>query len=341
MKRMLPSLALGSVLFGMAAFGPMAGSRAAPLMEDPFAGLADAREDAIRQISIPEEFRGMKGIAVQVTDGPEAMACIVVNGTDGSIWFDGFGISEPFYEVELMKDGKWTKRDAFRCGTGLRKSELKPRHAVRFHAHYYNQEIVTPIRVGIHYQDQRADQNFKSAWSEAITPRRLPSVDRSEVEMPVPVAPDPFLQPRNSKQVTERNTRAQIAIPETLHGSETLALRQVEQDGDFLRMMMVNGSGKSMIFTGYGIHSPFYRMEIRKDGQWVEHPLLWYPGPGFHHPELIAKHAAYFNVNLPHAAGSTVRVGIDFEELREPDAPSYEPPATVWSDPVVVTEKKK
>lgn len=142
-----------------------------------------------------------------------------------------------------------------------------------------------------------------------------------------------------ANEVADR--KEQIPIPEKYLAKPpvakpTINIHYESRSKDGVVCVMVNQLAKSVRFAGYSIAAPWYRIQILKDGQWIEHRVGWFCGTGLYKPELISNRACRFLVQDPPDTKLPIRVGIDFEEQLDPNSSEKPVERTVWSEPITI-----
>ncbi len=103
------------------------------------------------------------------------------------------------------------------------------------------------------------------------------------------------------------------------------SVRPAEGGGYLVECRLANPSGAAIAYTAYSVESPLYRIQFRRDGEWVEHNVGWFCGTGLGMRELLPGAEAVFSVHTVEG-DPPMRIGLDVDRAglggRE----------TVWSD---------
>ena len=129
------------------------------------------------------------------------------------------------------------------------------------------------------------------------------------------------------------------AIPEKyekLPGASLLFEGKMKTENvDRLTCRLVNKTGKPIFFTGYGINSPWYRMQTWDGQKWVEYRVGWFCGTGLRSPELPSGKSAVFGFEPPRDA-TAYRVGITLIQPDHNSKPEEFP--TIWTEKIELSK---
>ncbi|MHC4415713.1 MAG: hypothetical protein ACYS0G_10545 [Planctomycetota bacterium] len=116
-----------------------------------------------------------------------------------------------------------------------------------------------------------------------------------------------------------------------LNRGVTIEVEEVTVTGGqhLARCRVTNATGRPVLYLGYGLQSPWYRVQHQREGVWVENNLGWFCGTGLAQRKLGPGRSATFNVALVENAMPS-RVGLEVRFKGE----AQEQAQVVWSDPV-------
>lgn len=98
-----------------------------------------------------------------------------------------------------------------------------------------------------------------------------------------------------------------------------------------VKCRLVNQSDATVYFTGYGIPSPWYRIQKAENGAWIEHNVGWFCGTGLRTPALPSGKSSVFWVFFPENT-EVIRVGLTFSSNQfDPEEKDVD---IVWTDEI-------
>src|SRR5580765_2300084 len=85
---------------------------------------------------LPDAMTGValvfRGVAVE--QGYEKAEFALTNGTAHSIWFEGYDLEHPVYQVETVRSNRWVIAFAGQCALGSKRLELPAQKSHMFRA---------------------------------------------------------------------------------------------------------------------------------------------------------------------------------------------------------------
>ncbi len=96
-----------------------------------------------------------------------------------------------------------------------------------------------------------------------------------------------------------------------------------------IRCRIANGTGRPILYTGYAVDAPLYRIQYFEQGQWVGHNTALMCGTGLGTRELPPGESTNVTVYVTEM-GLTLRVGLGFRVKGDPS----ETELVAWSNPI-------
>jgi hypothetical protein len=116
----------------------------------------------------------ISNVAVRRTNDYWSAELAITNALPHSVWFFGYSIDSPIYQVQYFKDGLWTNSLLGWCGTGVEMRELQSHTSVKFTVLSILDKSKKAMRVGVacySTQDYR-NEVAKIYWSEDVRLKR-------------------------------------------------------------------------------------------------------------------------------------------------------------------------
>ena len=100
-----------------------------------------------------------------------------------------------------------------------------------------------------------------------------------------------------------------------------------EKDGyHTVNIHMINPTNKPISFTGYSESSPWYKIQRRVNGKWVDHPVGWFWGTGLRPCVISSGQSSVIPVYLKKGL-LPIRVGVEYASGMNPKKQLH----IVWS----------
>ena len=96
-----------------------------------------------------------------------------------------------------------------------------------------------------------------------------------------------------------------------------------------VRCRIANGTGRPIVYTGYAVDAPLYRVQHLEDGQWIDRTEQLMCGTGLQACELAAGESAEITVYVTDN-GLSQRVGLGFSVKGDRSGAGH----VAWSNPI-------